>query len=260
MHLYEAPVKSFYDGSGNDGDRRFPRHDREARLHQAISAWTASGSCRCLRRRGTTTATTSPIHALLPDYGTIDDFKDFSTPRMNVDLRVIADLVMNHTSDQHPWFQEAPRNPDSSEARLLRLERRPTRYSGARIIFTDTEVSNWTWDPVARPYFWHRFFSHQPDLNYDNPAVRERCWNVMRFWLDLGVDGFRLDAVPYLYRTRRDAIARTCRRPTRSCKKFRRSTRISLTSAAGGGQSVAARRARTISAKATNATWHSTSR
>ena len=115
-------------------------------------------------------------------------------------LKVITELVINHTSDQHPWFQAARRAPPGSpEARLLRLERRPTsKYHGTRIIFTDTETSNWTWDPVAKAYYWHRFFSHQPDLNFDNPQVLKAMFRTMRFWLDMGVDGFRLDAIPYL--------------------------------------------------------------
>ena len=119
--------------------------------------------------------------------------------------------MVNHTSDQHPWFQEARRDPHSPEARLLRLERHRPEYKGARIIFRDTETSNWTWDPIARQYFWHRFFSHQPDLNYDNPAVQQEMLDIMAFWLDRGIDGFRVDAVPYLYRARGDELREPAR-------------------------------------------------
>src|ERR1700720_3763663 len=111
----------------------------------------------------------------------------------------MIELVMNHTSDQHAWFQHARRAPKGSPERDSYVwSDSDQMYSGARIIFTDTEKSNWTWDPVAQAYFWHRFFSHQPDLNYDNPKVVEEMLNVMRYWLDLGVDALRVDAIPYL--------------------------------------------------------------
>jgi maltose alpha-D-glucosyltransferase/alpha-amylase len=114
-------------------------------------------------------------------------------------MRVIMDLVMNHTSDQHPWFQQARSSPDNRYRDWYVWSDTKNRYADARIIFVDTETSNWTWDEVAGQYYWHRFFSHQPDLNYDNPAVRDEMLNVCRFWLDVGMDGFRLDAVPYLF-------------------------------------------------------------
>ncbi|MDO5513512.1 maltose alpha-D-glucosyltransferase, partial [Corynebacterium sp.] len=114
-------------------------------------------------------------------------------------IRVITDLVMNHTSDQHAWFQESRRDPDGPYGDFYVWRDNDDEYSDARIIFIDTEESNWTYDPVRKQYFWHRFFSHQPDLNYDHPPVRAAMLDVMRFWLDLGLDGFRLDAVPYLY-------------------------------------------------------------
>jgi maltose alpha-D-glucosyltransferase/alpha-amylase len=112
-------------------------------------------------------------------------------------MRVIADLVVNHTSSDHPWFQDAREGGEKRDWYVW--SETDERYQDARIIFLDTEVSNWTWDPLAGAYYWHRFFSHQPDLNYDNPEVQEAMLNVLRFWLDLGIDGFRLDAVPYLY-------------------------------------------------------------
>ena len=114
-------------------------------------------------------------------------------------MRVIADLVMNHTSSDHPWFQEARSSKDSPKRDWYVWSDADERWPEARIIFLDTETSNWTWDPVAEQYYWHRFFSHQPDLNYDNPEVQEAMLDALRFWLDLGIDGFRLDAVPYLY-------------------------------------------------------------
>jgi maltose alpha-D-glucosyltransferase / alpha-amylase len=107
-------------------------------------------------------------------------------------------MVMNHTSDQHPWFQEARSSRDNPKRNWYVWSDTDTKYQGVRIIFLDTELSNWTWDPVSKAYYWHRFFSHQPDLNFDNPEVLEAMWDVMKFWLDLGVDAFRLDAVPYL--------------------------------------------------------------
>ena len=112
---------------------------------------------------------------------------------------MIADLVMNHTSSDHPWFQEARSDPASPKRDWYVWSDTDDRYPEARIIFVDTETSNWTWDPVAGQYYWHRFFSHQPDLNYDNPEVQDAMLDVLRFWLDLGLDGFRLDAVPYLF-------------------------------------------------------------
>jgi maltose alpha-D-glucosyltransferase/alpha-amylase len=113
-------------------------------------------------------------------------------------MRVISDLVVNHTSDQHPWFQAARRAPDSPYRDYYVWSDTDERYGDARIIFLDTEHSNWTWDPVAKAYYWHRFFHHQPDLNFDNPQVRRELLDVMRFWMDKGLDGFRCDAVPYL--------------------------------------------------------------
>nr|MBA3696894.1 maltose alpha-D-glucosyltransferase [Methylotenera sp.] len=136
------------------------------------------------------------VHA---DYGTLFDVKRFISEAHNRGLRVITELIVNHTSDQHPWFQRArTARPDSAARNFYVWSDTDTAYSQTRIIFTDTEKSNWTWDPVANAFFWHRFFSHQPDLNFDNPQVLKAVISVMEFWLDLGVDGLRLDAVPYL--------------------------------------------------------------
>ena len=138
------------------------------------------------------------FYTVLPDYGDVDDVANLLDAAHARGMRVISDLVMNHTSDQHPWFQES-RQPGSPKRDWYVWSSDDGAYRDARIIFVDTEVSNWTWDPVAQAYYWHRFFSHQPDLNFDNPEVRQAMLDVVRFWLDLGFDGFRLDAVPYLF-------------------------------------------------------------
>jgi maltose alpha-D-glucosyltransferase/alpha-amylase len=136
---------------------------------------------------------------LHPQYGTRNDFRVFMREAHRRGLRVITEMVVNHTSDQHAWFQAARRAPAGTSKRNFYVwSETDQRYRGTRIIFTDTETSNWAWDPVAKAYYWHRFFSHQPDLNFDNPSVLKAVFRAMRFWLDMGVDGFRLDAIPYL--------------------------------------------------------------
>jgi len=137
--------------------------------------------------------------AVLPEFGTLPDFTNLITEAHARGIRIITDLVMNHTSDQHAWFQASRSDPDGPYGDFYVWSDTDDRYTDARIIFIDTEVSNWTFDPVRRQFFWHRFFSHQPDLNFENPAVHEAMFDVVRFWMDLGIDGFRLDAVPYLY-------------------------------------------------------------
>jgi maltose alpha-D-glucosyltransferase/alpha-amylase len=138
------------------------------------------------------------FYSILPEYGNLNDFMEFLDASHERGLRVVADLVMNHTSDQHPWFQAA-RKPGSPTRDWYVWSDSDKGYADARIIFVDSEKSNWTWDEEAGAYYWHRFFSHQPDLNYANPEVQEQMLAVIRFWLDLGLDGFRLDAVPYLF-------------------------------------------------------------
>jgi maltose alpha-D-glucosyltransferase / alpha-amylase len=140
----------------------------------------------------------SDYRSVHPGYGTFEDFREFLEAAHARGLRVITELVLNHTSDQHPWFQEARSSRDNPKRDWYVWSDSPDRYPGVRIIFLDSETSNWAWDPVSKSYYWHRFFSHQPDLNYDNPEVREEIWQVVKFWLELGVDGFRVDAVPYL--------------------------------------------------------------
>ena len=133
-----------------------------------------------------------------PQFGSLADFDALLTDAHRRNLKVVVDLVPNHTSDRHPWFQEARSSIDNPRRDWYVWSDTDTPYKDTRIIFLDTEKSNWAWDPTSKSFYWHRFFSHQPDLNYDNPAVREQMWNVMKFWLEMGVDGFRLDAVPYL--------------------------------------------------------------
>ncbi len=141
----------------------------------------------------------SDFRAVLPEFGAVEDFVVLLDEAHKRGIRVITDLVMNHTSDQHPWFQESRRDPQGPYGDFYVWRDDDTAYPEARVIFVDTETSNWTYDPVRGQFYWHRFFSHQPDLNYDNPEVGEAMIDVLRFWLDLGIDGFRLDAVPYLF-------------------------------------------------------------
>ena len=196
--FYEAPVKSFQDASG-DGIGDFKGMTERLDYVRDLGVdcvWLLPFYPSPLQDDGYDIA---DFFTIMPDYGTLEDFKVFLDAAHARGLRVIADLVMNHTSDQHPWFQAARRDPASPYRDYYVWSDDPDKYPEVRIIFIDTEVSNWSYDQVARQFFWHRFFSHQPDLNYDNPAVWEEMFNVVRFWLDLGLDGFRCDAVPYLY-------------------------------------------------------------
>ncbi len=136
---------------------------------------------------------------VLPEFGNIGHFVEMVDEAHKRGIRVIADLVMNHTSDQHPWFQASRHDPDGPYGDFYVWSDADDKYRGARVIFVDAEQSNWTYDQARGQYYWHRFFSHQPDLNFENPRVQEAMVEVLRFWLDLGIDGFRLDAVPYLY-------------------------------------------------------------
>ncbi|MBA4155927.1 MAG: maltose alpha-D-glucosyltransferase [Gemmatimonadetes bacterium] len=196
--FYELHVKAFQDANGDGvGDFRglVQRLDYVQDLGVDV-IWLLPFYPSPLRDDGYDIAEYYGIH---PSYGSIDDFQRFLDEAHRRGLRVIADLVLNHTSDQHPWFQRARRAPKGSPERDFYVwSDSDELYSEARIIFTDTEPSNWTWDPVAGQYYWHRFFAHQPDLNWDNPAVKEAMFEVMEHWLDRGLDGFRADAVPYL--------------------------------------------------------------
>jgi maltose alpha-D-glucosyltransferase / alpha-amylase len=196
--IYQTHVKAFRDGNA-DGYGDFKGLTEKLDYIQQLGAdtiWLLPFYPSPLRDDGYDIASYEAIH---PQYGTIEDFRGFLDRAHEKGIRVITELVINHTSDQHPWFQRARRAPKGSKERDWYVwSDDPNKYAGTRIIFTDTEKSNWTWDPEAQQFFWHRFFSHQPDLNFDNPDVVEAVKNVMRFWLNMGVDGLRLDAVPYL--------------------------------------------------------------
>ncbi len=196
--FYEIHIRGFFDGN-DDGAGDFRGLIEKLDYLQWLGIdciWLLPMYISPLRDGGYDIADFFVIHE---DYGTVDDFKSFVEAAHQRGMRVIADLVMNHTSNEHPWFQESRSSPDSPKRDWYVWSDTDQRYLDARIIFIDSEPSNWTWDPVAGQYYWHRFFAHQPDLNYDNPEVQEAMLNVLRFWLDLGIDGFRLDAVPYLY-------------------------------------------------------------
>jgi maltose alpha-D-glucosyltransferase / alpha-amylase len=196
--FYEIHIRGFFDGN-DDGSGDFRGLIDKLDYLQWLGVdciWLLPMYQSPLRDGGYDIADFFAIH---PDYGTVDDFKEFVEQAHQRGMRVIADLVMNHTSADHPWFQESRTNPDGPKGDWYVWSDTDDRWSEARIIFLDSEPSNWTFDPVRGQYYWHRFFHHQPDLNFDNPEVQEAMLNVLRFWLDLGIDGFRLDAVPYLY-------------------------------------------------------------
>ncbi len=197
--IYEVHVRAFADANGDGiGDFRGLTSKLDYLRDLGITAvWLLPFYPSPLRDDGYDIADYKAIH---PNYGTMSDFRQFLREAHNRELKVITELVINHTSDQHPWFQRARNAAPGDPARDFYVwSDDPERYKDARIIFQDTETSNWTWDPVANAYYWHRFFSHQPDLNFENPAVHEAVFDALEFWLDAGVDGLRLDAVPYLY-------------------------------------------------------------
>jgi len=196
--VYQLHIKAFFD-SNDDGFGDFRGLTSKLDYIRDLgvnTVWLLPFYPSPLRDDGYDVADYHNVHA---QYGTRNDFRQFVREAHRRGLRVITELVVNHTSDQHPWFQAARRAPPDSPKRDYYVwSDTDQKYKGTRIIFTDTEPSNWTWDPVAKAYFWHRFFSHQPDLNFDNPKVLRAVFRAMRFWLDMGVDGFRLDAIPYL--------------------------------------------------------------
>ena len=196
--IYEVHVRAFCD-SNDDGIGDFPGLTSKLDYIQDLGVnaiWLLPFYPSPLRDDGYDIADYSNIH---PQYGTRAEFRTFVDEAHRRDLRVITELVINHTSDQHPWFQAARRAPAGSAKRNFYVwSDTPDRYAGTRVIFTDTETSNWTYDNVAKSYYWHRFFSHQPDLNFDNPHVERALSRIMSHWLEQGVDGLRLDAIPYL--------------------------------------------------------------
>ncbi|MBS0344202.1 MAG: maltose alpha-D-glucosyltransferase, partial [Proteobacteria bacterium] len=196
--IYQLNVKAFYDSNGDGiGDFKGVTSKLDYVKDLGVNTiWLMPFFPSPLKDDGYDIAAYEGVN---PQYGTLDDFREMLEEAHRRELRVIIELVINHTSDQHPWFQAARKAPaGSAEREFYVWSDTDELYQGTRIIFTDTEKSNWSWDPVAKAYYWHRFFSHQPDLNFDNPAVLEAVFKVMRFWLDMGVDGFRLDAIPYL--------------------------------------------------------------
>jgi maltose alpha-D-glucosyltransferase/alpha-amylase len=197
--IYELHVRAFRDSNGDGiGDFLGVVEKLDYLQDLGVTAlWLLPFYPSPLRDDGYDIADYTSVN---PIYGTIDDFQRLLDEAHNRGLRIITELVVNHTSDQHPWFQRARRSPPGSPERDFYVwSETRDRFKEARIIFKDFELSNWTWDPVADAFFWHRFYSHQPDLNYDNPAVHEAVFRVLDFWLQRGVDGLRLDAIPYLY-------------------------------------------------------------
>nr|MBX2864676.1 alpha-amylase [Leptolyngbyaceae cyanobacterium MAG.088] len=197
--IYEVPVRAFADSNGDGiGDFRGLTEKLDYLQELGITAvWVLPFFPSPLRDDG---YDISDYKSVNPIYGTLDDFKAFLEAAHERNIRVIIELIVNHTSDQHPWFQRARMAPAGSPERDFYVWSDSTeKYKGTRIIFQDFETSNWSWDPVAKAYFWHRFYAHQPDLNYDNPAVQQAVFEVLDFWLEMGVDGLRMDAVPYLY-------------------------------------------------------------
>ena len=197
--LYQLHVRAFYDSNG-DGIGDFAGLTKKLDYLQDLgitALWLLPFYPSPLKDDGYDISDYRGIH---PSYGTLDDFREFLKEAHRRGLQVITELVLNHTSDQHPWFQRARRaQPGSPERNFYVWSDTSERYTQARVIFQDYESSNWSWDPVARAYYWHRFFLHQPDLNYDNPEVRRQIAEVLDYWLEMGVDGLRLDGVPYLY-------------------------------------------------------------
>ncbi|MDQ6681967.1 MAG: maltose alpha-D-glucosyltransferase [Chloroflexota bacterium] len=195
--IYELHVKAFSDSTGDGmGDFAGLTQKLDYIADLGVTAiWLLPFYPSPLRDDGYDIADFMNVH---PDYGTLRDFRTFVREAHRRGLRVITELVVNHTSDQHPWFVESRSSRTNPRRNWYVWSDTDQRYRDARIIFTDTESSNWAWDNESHAYYWHRFFSHQPDLNYDNPAVVRAVLRIMRFWLDLGVDGLRLDAVPYL--------------------------------------------------------------
>ena len=196
--FYEALVRAFYDHN-SDGSGDMPGLLSQLDYLQWLGVdclWLPPFYDSPLRDGG---YDIRDFYKVLPEFGTVDDFVNLLDAAHRRGIRVVTDLVMNHTSDSHAWFQESRRNPSGPYGDYYVWSDTDQRYAQARIIFVDTEESNWTFDPIRRQFFWHRFFSHQPDLNYANPAVQQEMLDVIRFWLDLGIDGFRLDAVPYLF-------------------------------------------------------------
>ncbi len=196
--FYEVHVKCFYD-SNNDGIGDFEGMRQKLDYLKTLGIdciWLLPFYKSPLKDDG---YDISDYYSIQPEYGSMEDFQRFLDDAHASGIRVVADLVLNHVSDQNQWFQEAKKDRNSPKRDWFVWSDTDKKYKDARIIFIDTETSNWAWEPNTRQYYWHRFYSSQPDLNYDNPEVREEMKNVIRFWLKKGLDGFRCDAVPYLF-------------------------------------------------------------
>jgi maltose alpha-D-glucosyltransferase/alpha-amylase len=258
--IYQVHVKSFFDAN-NDGVGDFAgliaKLDYIAGLG-VTCVWLLPFYPSPRRDDGYDIAEYRGVH---PDYGTLADVRRFVQEAHRRGLRVVTELVINHTSDQHPWFQRARlARPGSAARNFYVWSDNDQAYSGTRIIFLDTEKSNWTWDPVANAFFWHRFYSHQPDLNFDNPLVLKEVLKVMKFWLELGIDGLRLDAVPYLIE-REGTPNENLPKPTSSSSAYApNSTAASPAACCWPRPTCGPKTCSLISATATNATWPFTSR
>jgi maltose alpha-D-glucosyltransferase/alpha-amylase len=196
--FYEIHTRAFFDGNDDgSGDLRGVTEKLDYLQWLGVDCvWLLPLYPSPLRDGGYDIAEFTNVHE---DYGTVEDFRQLIEAAHQRGIRVIADLVMNHTSSDHAWFQASRADRDGPHGDWYVWSDTDEPWQEARVIFLDTEPSNWTWDPVRGQYYWHRFFSHQPDLNYDNPEVQRAMLDVLRFWLDLGIDGFRMDAIPYLY-------------------------------------------------------------
>lgn len=195
--IYQLHVRTFCD-SNSDGVGDFAGLTQRLDYLQDLgitAIWLLPFFPSPLRDDGYDISDYTSVHS---SYGTLAHFKEFLEAAHNRGMRIIIEMVLNHTSDQHPWFKEARSSRENPKRDWYVWSQTDLRYEGVGIIFVDTETSNWAWDPVSKSYYWHRFFSHQPDLNFDNPEVLEALWEIMRFWLEIGIDGFRFDAVPYL--------------------------------------------------------------
>lgn len=195
--IYQLHVRTFCD-SNADGVGDFPGLTRRLDYLQDLGVtaiWLLPFFPSPLRDDGYDISDYTSVHS---SYGTLKDFKEFLEAAHDRGMRIIIEMVLNHTSDQHPWFKEARSSRENPKRDWYVWSQTDLRYEGVGIIFVDTETSNWAWDPISKSYYWHRFFSHQPDLNFDNPEVLEALWDIMKFWLEMGIDGFRFDAVPYL--------------------------------------------------------------
>jgi maltose alpha-D-glucosyltransferase / alpha-amylase len=218
--IYQLHVRGFHDSNGDGiGDFRGATEKLEyIRDLGANTVWILPFYPSPLRDDGYDIA---DYYGVNPDYGSLDDFRAFLDRAHELGLRVLTELVVNHTSDQHPWFQESRSSKDNPKRDWYVWSDTDERYRSARIIFTDTEKSNWAWDPRTNQFYWHRFFSHQPDLNFDNPQVCRAILDVMSYWLDMGVDGFRVDAVPYLIE-REGTSCENLGETHKVCKELRR--------------------------------------